>query len=339
MPSEGRAGRVLEAFRAPLSAFRSLLVNTTEEVRAMLLSRQSTLESRAARVAAELGPLATDRIDPERFATLVFDDHDADPAAAAVLRLALGVLTELADRSERLSVVEIPAGGSLYEAVARALGEIGRAFSAARTIIEIRAGRHLGADGSIGPLPFGRWTKAERRLAPPLAVEVQGGDLRPAALAEFLDGRQKIVLVVEGQCAPAPLARFIAPGTYVLQTADGDGMERFAAWEGTGIAALVPESAASFEHDPAAGGAPWERIKIAHLPDKLPRRTVAGLSGNQQAEEIELLRSLAARPAGIESRAGAPVPASAPTEAAGTGDRADKLAAWLLSRVDLSNLG
>ena len=57
----------------------------------MLRSRQSTLESRAARVSAELGPLATGRIDPERFATLLFDHHDANPAATEILKLALGV--------------------------------------------------------------------------------------------------------------------------------------------------------------------------------------------------------------------------------------------------------
>jgi hypothetical protein len=325
---------MLDGCRAPLSAFRSILVNTTDEVRAMLLSQQSTLESRAARVSAELGPLAAGRIDPERFATLVFDHHDADPAAAEILKLALGVLTDLATRSERLSVVEVPAGRNLYEAVAQALGEIGRAFSAARAIVEIRAGRQRDGGPSIGPLPFGRWIKTERRLAPPLVVEVQGGDLRPAALAEFLDGRQKIILVVEGECAPAPLARLVAPGTYVLQTADGSGMDRFGAWEGPGIAALVPESAARFEHNPAAGTAPWERITITQLPDKLPRRTIAGLSATQQAEELELLRSLAARPQGVESLAAAPTPAGA-----GTVDLADKLAAWLLSRVDLLNLG
>lgn len=336
MPSDGRFGPAFDGFQAPLSAFRSLLVNTGEEVRAMLLGRRSTLESRAARVAAELGPLAAGRIDPERFATLVFDHQDADPAAAEILERALDVLTDLADRGERLSLVQVPAGGNLYDAVARALGEIGRAFSAARAILEIRSGRHGGDDGGVGPLPFGRWTKAERRLAPPLVVRVHGSDLRPAALAEFLDGRQKIILAVEGQCVPAPLARFITPGTYVLQTADGSGIDRFAAWEGPGIAALVPESAAFFEHDPAAGAAPWERITITHLPEKLPRRTLAGLSARQQAEEIDLLRSLATRPAGVESVAGAPTPAPAAKK---KDDPADKLAAWLLSRVDLSNLG
>ena len=333
MPSDGRVGQLLESFRAPLGAFRSILVNTTEEVRAMLRSRQSTLESRAARVSAELGPLAAGRIDPERFATLVFDHHDADPAATEILKLAIGALTDLADKSERLSVVELPPGGNLYEAVARALGEIGRAFNAARAIVEIRAGRQRNGDPSVGPLVFGRWTKTERRLSPPLVVEVQGGDLRPAALAEFFDGRQKILLVVEGECSPAPLARLIAPSSYVLQTADMSGIDRFAAWEGPGIAALVPEAAARFEHNPAAGTAVWERITITQLPDKLPRRTVAGLSANQQAEELEILRGLAAKPQGIESLAGAAAPAGAVTT-----DPADKLAAWLLSRVELSNL-
>ena len=110
MPSEGRVDQVLAGFRGPLGAFRSALVNTTDEVRAMLRSRQSTLGSRAARVSAELGPLAAGRIDPERFATLVLDHHDADPAATRILEDALGVLTELADRGDRLAVVEVPAG-------------------------------------------------------------------------------------------------------------------------------------------------------------------------------------------------------------------------------------
>ena len=334
MPSEGRVGQILERFRAPLGAFRSVLVTTTDELRAMLLTRQSTLGGRAARAAGELGPLAAGRIDPERFAALVIDHHETDPAGTEVLQLALGVLTDLVERSERVSLVEVPAGGSLYEATARALGEIGRAFNAARAIIEVRAGRSRGAGAGSGidPLPFARWTKSERRLTPPLVVAMQGADLRPAALAEFLDGRVKIVLVVEGECAPAPLARLVAPGTYVLQTADETGLDRFAAWEGPGIAALVPESAARFEHNPAGGAASWERLTITHVPDKLPRRTIAGLSAAQQAEELELLRSQAARPSGAEL-------AGAAAAAGGASDSAEKLAAWLLSRVDLSDLG
>ena len=335
MPSEERVRQALGAFKAPLGAFRSTLVTTADEVRAALRTRQSTWDGRVARVRAELGPLAAGRIDPDRFATLVTNHQEADPAALELLERALETLTELVDKSERLSVVEVPAGGSLYDAVGRALAEIGRAFSAARAVHGVRAGRRHGGDEerSIGPLPFARWTKAERRLVPPLVVAVQGSDLRAAALAEFLDGRQKIALVVEGECAPAPLVRLVAPGTFVLQAADGSGLDRLAAWEGPGVAALVPESAARFVHDPAAGGASWERITITHVPDKMPRRTVGGFSAAQQAEELELLRSLAARPAGAEA------PAAAPAGAAATAEPADKLAAWLLSRVDLSDLG
>ena len=48
----------------------------------------------------------------------------------------------------------------------------------------------------------------------------------PARCATSLDGREKIVLVVRGTVAPAPLARCITPGTLVLQTADGTGLDR-----------------------------------------------------------------------------------------------------------------
>jgi hypothetical protein len=335
MPSEERVRQALGAFKALLGAFRSTLVTTADEVRAALRTRQSTWDGRVARVRAELGPLAVGRIDADRFATLVANHQEADPAALELLERALATLTELVDKGERLSVVEVPAGGSLYDAVGRALAEIGRGFSAARAVHGVRAGQRRGGDEerSIGPLPFARWTKAERRLVPPLVVAVQGSELRAAALAEFLDGRQKIALVVEGECAPAALVRLVAPGTFVLQSADGSGLDRLVAWEGPGIAALVPESAARFVHDPAAGGPSWERIAITHVPDKVPRRTVGGLSATQQAEELELLRSLAARPAGAEA------PAAAPVGAGATAEPADKLAAWLLSRVDLSDLG
>ena len=335
MPSEARVRQVRDAFKAPLGAFRSTLVTTADEVRAALRTRQSTWDGRVARVRAELGPLAAGRIDSDRFATLVANHQEADPAALELLERALATLTELVARSEGLSVVEVPAGGSLYDAVGRALAEIGRGFSAARAVHGVRAGQRRGGDEerSIGPLPFARWTKAERRLVPPLVVAVQGSELRAAALAEFLDGRQKIALVVEGECAPAALVRLVAPGTFVLQSADGSGLDRLVAWEGPGIAALVPESAARFVHDPAAGGASWERLAISHVPDKVPRRTVGGLSAAQQAEELELLRSLAVRPVRGEA------PAAAPAGAAATAEPADKLAAWLLSRVDLSDLG
>jgi len=340
MPSEDRAGLALDAFKKPIAAFRATLAATADEVRGYLATRQSSWEGKVARVGAELGPLAIGRIDFERFATLVEDQPDASPAALETLGGALAALGDLAGRSEQLYVVEVPAGGSLYEVVGRALAEIGRAFSAARLVSEVRAGRFEpdGGGVAVGPLPFSLWTKAERRLAPPLVVRVQGRDLRAAGLAEFLDGRQRLVLVVEGECAPAPLGRLITPGIFVLQSADGSGLDRLLAWDGPGIAALVPDSAARFAHDPSGGAAAWERLRIEFLPDRAARRAIGGLSGAQQMEEIELLRSLATRPAGGETRPAGPKPADA---AAGlnAADPADKLAAWLLSRVDLSDAG
>ncbi len=162
-------------------------------------------------------------------------------------------------------------------------------------------------------------------------VDIDGGDLRAASLAEFIDGRQRILLVVEGECPPAPLVRLIAPGTFVLQTHDGSGLDRLAAWQGPGIAALVPDCAVQFVHDPAAGAASWERLQILSVPERPPRRPVSGLSVAQQIEEMDLLQSLAARPAGAAAAAS---PAGA---AAAAADPADRLATWLLSQVDLSD--
>lgn len=338
MPSDDRVSPVLAALEAPIRAFQATLVATAEEVRNYLASRQSTWEARVARVRAELGPLAEGRVDAARFAEL-FDGHqDADPIAIETMRRVLGVLTDLAGRTERLCCVEVAPDASMHEAVDRALAEVGRAFGAARVVHEVRAGRYKpGSDERpTENLPFARWSRAERRLAPPLVVRVAGGALRAATLAEFLDGRQRIVLVVEGECPPAPLVRLVAPGTFVLQTADTTGLDRLLRWDGPGVAALVPEGAARFVHDPAAGVHPWERVTIDELPDRAPRRPIGGLSASQQAEELELLRSLAARPAGARGESEGTAASGAATGAA---EPADKLAAWILGRVDLSDLG
>lgn len=340
MPSEDRVRLALDAFAKPIGAFRATLAATADEVRNYLATRQSSWEGKVARVGAQLGPLAMGRIDVERFATLVEDQPEASPAALETLGGALAALGDLAGRSERLCVVELPAGGSLYEAVARALAEIGRAFSAARLVSDVRAGRFQAGAGRTAAeaLPFSRWTRAERRLAPPLVVRVQGVDLRAAGLAEFLDGRQRLALVVEGECPPAPLARLITPGIFVLQSADGSGLDRLLAWDGPGISALVPDSAARFVHDPGRDAAVWDRLTIESLPERVGRRAIGGFSAAQQMEELELLRGLSTRPAGGEARPAGPGPAVAAAEAT-PADPADKLAAWLLSRVDLSDAG
>jgi hypothetical protein len=68
--------------------------------------------------------------------------------------------------------------------VAAALAGIGRAFGAARG--GARARRRSGdddtSDDRLAGFPFRRWNRAERQIAPPLVVEVDGGDLQVGGL-------------------------------------------------------------------------------------------------------------------------------------------------------------
>lgn len=339
MPSDDRTTLALSALKPSIGAFRTVLLTTADEVRAYLTIHQSSWDGLVARVAEELGPLASGRIDPARFAGVVNHQQVAEPGTVEVVEQALEALTALAAAGDALYALDVPPGGSLYETVGRGLERIGQAFSAARVVQAARAGRPPTGEVRPGaPLPFSRWTRAERRLAPPLVVGVQGSDLRAAALAEFMDGRQRLVLVVEGDCPPAPLARLVGPGTFVAQSADAAPLARMSRWDGPGIAALVPEGAARFVHDPSGGSAVPERLTIDFVPDKAPRRSLGGLSPAQQAEELELLRSLARRSEGSAVAAGPAVAAGA-SAAGAAADPADRLASWLLSQVDLSDTG
>jgi hypothetical protein len=160
-------------------------------------------------------------------------------------------------------------------------------------------------------------------------ITVTGADLHPGALADFCDGRAKLVLIVRAPCAPAALARLITPGVLVLQTVDGRGLDRVAACEGPCVAALVPEGAACFLHDPAAGSEPWQRLTMGPLP-KAPAHGLGGLSAWQMQEDLRHLATLAqspfAAPAGASQAGGS---------ALGSADAVDRLSAWLLQGSEL----
>lgn len=330
MPSDDRTRLALEAIAAPTRAFWAALRATSDEVRRYLTTCQATWEARVALAAAELGPLAAGRVDPARFAEQFFEPGATDAGAVGTIEWALATLDDLVARGDALLHVGVPSGGSLYGVVAKALTDVGAGFAAARAVSRTRAGGSWsGQHAADGPLPFAQWSRNERLLAPPLVVDVAGGDLRAAALAEFMDGRQRIILVVDGECPPAALARLIAPGTFVLQSQDGFDLDRLVAWQGPGIAALVPEGAAQFVHDPGAK----ERLQIRGLPERPPRRPIAGLSVAQQLEELDLLRSLTSRAGGPPSAA-----AEGDSATAAAADPADRLANWLLSQVDLSDV-
>jgi hypothetical protein len=316
----------LDAIARARATYRSAVIAAHERAKSILAAGGG-----AERAALELGRFASMRIDASRFAALAAGDVGLDRASRARIEAAASVLRSLSDAEDSSFIVDVPRAGRLRFAVSSALAELGCAFGAAATVELAKSGRFdpaLHTDLMDG-LGFDLWGPAERRAAPPLVVRVDGSDLRAGVLADFLDGAVKLALVVDGPCAPAPLVRLITPGTLVLQTSDATGIDRFAKFDGPSVMALVPPSAAGFIHDPAGGRAAWQRIRVWHRPESLPRRALSGLSARQQAEELLELDALAERPS-LES---APVESLVP---AGSGDPTDRLASWLL---DASGLG
>jgi hypothetical protein len=332
MPSDKRVALAMAALAPKRDAFRSALGNTVEQVQGFLDEHESSQNGGTGRLAAELGPFAAGRIDVDKLSSLFSSEVSLDTLTMETIAKARDTMAELTQRNSDLFRVDVPSGGCLHDVVAQALEEVGRAFGAVRIFELTRSGSLHGKEHarSLGAFPFDRWSRGERRLAPPLVVTVDGDDLAATGLAEFLDGHQKIVLVVRGACTPAPLVRLITPGVFVMQAADPNELARLAAFEGPGVAALVPETAARFVHDPAAGSELWQRLSIAHVPDKQPKQSLGGLSGFQQAQEVQQLVALARQPA-----AGVIAAGEATQEAAPLSDPVDKLAAWLLTQADL----
>lgn len=328
MPSDDRVRLALEALAGPAGTFRSTLARTADEVGQLLRTHAAGKESRSARLAAELGPFARRRISVERFASVFQGAPGVNGGAAEMIRRAHITLTGLLERGDEVFRVRLDGKATLHDAVGARLADVGRAYGAARVARDAQArtppDRHAAA---LERFPFARWSKAERRLAPPLVVEARGADLLAAGLAEFLDGRVKLVLVVSGDTSPAPLARLIAPGTYVQQAGAATDLAGLVAWDGPGIAALVPEACGRFVHDPRAGRTTPERLRIEHLPEA-PRKAIDGISVEQQADELALLLSLS-QPAGARE-GGLGAKSSEPADPAG------QLSAWLLAHTDLS---
>lgn len=328
MPSDPRVGAALEALSGPAQAFRSTLARTADDVSHLLRAHTVSKQAKTGRFAAELGPFARGRIAVDRFAQTFDYQPSVNGAAAEVLRRAHDTLRGLLDRGDDLLRVVVDPGASLRDVVATRLADIGRTFGAARVARDAQSGAATDRHAPIlERFPFARWSRAERNLAPPLVIEVRGADLWAASLAEFLDGRVKMVVVVGGAASPAPLARLIAPSVYVQQAAEAAELTGLVAWEGPGVAALVPEGAARFVHDPKAGPSSAARLRLAYVPAEPPRKAVDGISVAQQTDELAMLTALSqvAAPGAVEA-GGAPAPAEDPVA---------QLAAWLLAQADL----
>lgn len=329
MPSDPRLPLALGALAQPIAEFRAVVDGAIAQADAFLAAQRATTPERAERAAASLGRFAEGRVDASAFAALFPPVAAATPPALAALERALAVLRDVRARGDALFVVDVAPGHRLGAALDEALAEAGRAFGAVVLAEVVRSGRYTpDHERLLQQHDFRSWNRIERRFAPPLAVLVDGADIQSGALMDFADGREKIVLVVRGASPPAPLARCITHGTFVVQTIDGSGLDRIAPFNGPVMAAIMPEGAAVFMHDPAASKEPWQRMTVRYLPEP-PKKAIGGQSAWQMAQDLRVVADLAATPFSVPVAGGGAVPAM------GAADATDKITAWLLGQADL----
>ena len=329
MPSDERIEQALGVLSAQIQAFKSALAVTVDQMSAFANSQGAAEGQKAQKLAMELGPFAANLVDANEFAQYAGTTAESSALGQKTITKAQDTMAKLASQDDGMFVVDVESGGSLWHCIAQRLGELGSAFAAARAF---ELAKSNGADAekvdSIDPLPFSKWSSKERRLAPPLVVTVDGADCRANALADFLDGSFKILLLLRGESTPAPLIRLVTPGTFVAQATDVAGLKGVSKWDGPGIGAVVPEMAARFVHDPKVALDAVDRLKINYLPEGKRRKRLGGVSVWQQAEELLQVQALGT----------APKPAATAEEPEVPVNPADKLAAWLLTRADLDGI-
>ena len=330
MQSDERVSAVETALQAPLRNFRSAVAATVEEVRRLVDSSGPATSSNGDDAHADMGAFAKDRIELDRFAELFAGSEELDQVVQERLHKAINVLDEVAESSAGCPLVEVGPGTCLYDAVSGALSKIGRAFGAARVVNLTRSSEYDQSthDQFLNELKHDGWSSTERSVAPPLIVVGGGGALRACDLASFLDGRQKIVLLVKDHADPGLLTRLITPGTFVMQTKEPGDLERFAAFDGLGIAAIVTGTAAHFVHDPDAGKSPAARINVSSMPQLDSIRALGGMSIAWQQQGLLHLQALASTSAPEPEQGAESTEPMTPL---------DKLAAWLVSQANLED--
>ncbi len=331
MPSDPRVAIALEALKQTTAEFRASVQSALTQVGSLLAAEATGPDARAELARRELGVFGAGRMKADSFATLFHRAPPLDETSRKALEHAAGHLREVSALGDSVFMAEVTPGRALGATIDTALSVAGRAFGAIIIAELVRGGRYSPGqhDNLFGAAEFRAWNRAERRFAPPLVVEVAGADLHAGALLDFADGREKLVLIVRGEMAPAALVRCITPGTFVMQTVDGRGLDRMAAFDGPAIAALVPEGAAVFTHDPTRGPESWQRITVEGLP-KAPARAIGGASPWQMDQDLKMLADLARTPFTVPGPNGAP---GAPSM--GAGDAVDRLTGWLLDTSGL----
>jgi hypothetical protein len=326
MPSDDRVQRALAAVAPQIAAFRSVVASTLEHARGVL-----SLDEGAGHAKLELGALGS-RIDPIRFASLTAGRGGLDRVGRERVARSVDALQTLLDMPDSGFVVHVPGGASLWRAARLALGKLGRVFGLANAIDLARRGGWVPElhNRALEEWSFDLWTQRDRKTMPPLVICTGDGDANVAGLVNLLDGNAHVVIVVDGDAAPARLVRLITPRCLVVQTKGDQWLSRFTSYTGPAIAALLEGDVATFLHDPEAGRAPWQRIVVASKPANAPRKRVGALTPAQQLDELQQLEALAERP----SLSTAPIASLAP---AGDSDPAERLASWLLNESGVSS--
>jgi hypothetical protein len=330
MPSDDRITQALNALAGAKEAFSSSVAMSAEEVRGILEREQGVEENPQVKLAHELGPFAAGRIDLDRLTPFLSANAKLDPEKRAEIQQAYDTLTELKKVGDELYTGKVEVDGYLRGAITKVLGKSGTAFGAARCVEwALHDLPHPeGTEDVLNAFPPTMWNGAEKAFAPPVVLEVEGQDLKASSLGDLLEGTQKIILVVNGPAAPAPLVRLITPGVTVIQTDDPADLAALSAADGPGVAAIMPEGCAKFVHAPG-GAALNDRLSVSFLPEKEPKKALGSISRFQQVEELRQLVSLAAS-------VQVPVaPAAAPASEGPEMDEAGQLAAWLIHQAKI----
>ena len=331
--------RAIAALAPQVDRYRAAVTQALQSMRDYLAARRHHSDGGAAEAALELGRFAAGRVDGSRFAAVFTGTQILDPDTALRIERCADVLQDLLELGDVLLVRGVTVGGDVREAVDEFLADGGRAFGAVLMFQAVRngvyrAGHH---DAHLFAFPFARWNRGERLLAPPLIIEVDGADLRAESLAEYLDGRARLVFIVRGESPPAPLMRLITPGTMLIQDSDPAALDLLRDFDGP-AAAILSDKVARFVHDPRGGRTLRERLSVSYVPTSVPRHSVGGRSAWQQAEELAQLTEYARKPSDGPVAAAAPAPsvAAAPSSTGSAGlagqDGVGVLTNWLLAQ-------
>lgn len=339
MPSDARTRSALDALAEQRTRYRSAISAAHDQMAGYLAAHRARTQGHAQAATRELGRFAAGRIDAERFGALFANTNSLSAETTARVERLVGVLAELLAEGDELFTCDVPPGGDFRDSVERTIAHAGRVFGTVLAFQALKTGvyrpeRH---DADVAAFPFARWNRSERLLGLPLVVEVDGADVRAEVLADYLDGRVTIVLVIRGTSSPSPLVRLVTPGTFVMQAVDVAELVALSACDGPAIAALVSATAARFVADPRAVRSmqPW--LRVTHVPAEAPTQPTGGRSIWQQSEELAqltVLQRFALDAAGVTASAVTQKPAtSAPPSM--DGPSIDQLAGWLLAESGL----